>query len=415
MAGARWLAVLYCALGASVLAFSACGADEHQGETVRGNTLTIYTSVPLAGPSRANSLAVNNGAEMALARARGRVGRFKIRLKRLDDATPQAGGWDPLRAQANARRAVKDNTTIAYIGEFDSGASANSISILNKASILQVSPASTVVGLTKDEPGATPGEPQNHYPTGERNYGRIIPRDTFQALAAVSAMKQDGCKKAYVVNDRQVYGQGLARTFGAAAKRQGLLVLDNDGYDPQVLDYRPLAAKIQRRDADCIFGSIMAENNGVQLFRDLAAGVPRAKLYGPDGLAASTFVDPTDGGVSAPIAARIRIVRPVLAPEAYPPDGREFFADYRERYGAPDPYAAYGYEAMSVILDSIRRAGTKGNDRQVVLDQFFQTKDRKSVLGTYAIDQDGDTTNRGEGLYRIQGGAAKFVRRIEPG
>ena len=132
---------------AAVLAFSACGGDEHHGETVRGNTLTIYTSVPLQGPSRADSLAIQNGAEMALARARGRAGRFHVRLRNLNDATPQTGRWDPLKTQANARRVVEDKTAIAYVGELDSEASANSIPILNRASILQVSPASTAAPL----------------------------------------------------------------------------------------------------------------------------------------------------------------------------------------------------------------------------------------------------------------------------
>jgi branched-chain amino acid transport system substrate-binding protein len=408
--------VLGCLLGTAALAVSACG-DGHgpSGKTVHGNTLTIYSSMPLKGPSRVSAVAVNNGVEMALARARGKVGKFKIRLKRLDDATPEAGNWDPLRAQANARRAVKDNTTIAYIGEFDSGATANSMPILNKALILQVSPASTAAGLTKKEPGANPGEPQNHYPTGKRTFGRVIPRDKFQGLAVGIAMKQGGCHRAYVVNDREAYGQGLAKEFGPAAKRQGLIVLGNQGYDAKAQNYRSLAARIQRKGADCVFASIIADSNGVQLFRDLATGVPRARLYGAGGLATSTFVDPNNGGVSPGIARRIQIVQPVLAPKAYPPEGRKFFADYREKYGPPDPYAAYGYEAASVILDSIERRGTKGNGRQAVVDQFLKTERRKSVLGMYAIDKDGDTTNRDEGLYRIRNGATEFVRRIRPG
>jgi branched-chain amino acid transport system substrate-binding protein len=408
-------AVLGSLLGAVVLAVSACGQHERAGKDVKGNTLTIYSSMPLEGPSRASSVAVTNGAEMALVRAGRRLGKFNIRLKRLDDATPQAGKWDPLQAQANARRAAKDDTTIAYIGEFDSGATANSIPILNKAVILQVSPASTGVGLTKREPGANPGEPQNHYPTDERTFGRVIPRDKFQGLGVAIAMKQGGCEKTYVVNDREAYGRGLAKEFAPAAKRQGLTVLGNEGYDAKALSYRSLAARIQRKGADCVFASAIAENNGVRLFKDLAAGVPRARLYGPDGLAASTFVDPRNGGVSASIAGRIRIIRPVLAPEDYPPEGRKFFAAYQKRYGAPDPYAAYGYEAMSLILDSIKRAGSKGNSRQAVIDQFFSTKDRKSVLGRYGIDRDGDTTSQDEGLYRIDSGATRFIRRIKTG
>jgi branched-chain amino acid transport system substrate-binding protein len=413
MAGARLPAVLSCALGAAVLAFSACGGDEHHGETVSGHTLTIYTSVPLQGPSRADSVAIENGAEMALARARGRAGRFHVRLKNLNDATPQTGRWDPLKTQANARRAVEDKTAIAYVGELDSEASANSIPILNRALILQVSPASTAAPLTKKEPGAAPGEPGNHYLTDERTFGRVIPRDTLQGRAAAIAMKQDGCTKAYAVNDGELYGKGMVQAFQSEAKQQGLPVLGSGGYDPKATSYGALPARIAGKGADCVFSGLIAENNGTQLFRDLAAGVPRARLYGPAGVAVPTFVDPRKGGVPSDIAGRIRIIQPVLAPRAYPRQARAFFADYRRRYGAPNPYAAYGYEALSAILDSVERAGAKGSNREAVVGRFFKTRNRKSVLGTYSIDKDGDTSLRELGLYRIQKGAARFVRPIE--
>ena len=41
---------------------------------------------------------------------------------------------------------------------------------------------------------------------------------------------------------------------------------------------------------------------------------------------------------------------------------------------------------MSLILDAIERAGDKGNDRDEVLEEIFNTKDREGVLGTYSID-----------------------------
>jgi branched-chain amino acid transport system substrate-binding protein len=74
----------------------------------------------------------------------------------------------------------------------------------------------------------------------------------------------------------------------------------------------------------------------------------------------------------------------------------------------------YGYEAMGVVLAAIRRAGSRGNARQAVIDQFFATSNRDSVLGRYSMQPDGETTLARYGVDRIRGGRAVFDRVIEP-
>ena len=77
--------------------------------------------------------------------------------------------------------------------------------------------------------------------------------------------------------------------------------------------------------------------------------------------------------------------------------------DFEAAYDrAPGRYAAYGYEAMAVVLDSVGRADDP-TDRGDVVDAFFDTGDRESILGTYSIDGVGDTTLRRLGAYRIDG------------
>ena len=63
---------------------------------------------------------------------------------------------------------------------------------------------------------------------------------------------------------------------------------------------------------------------------------------------------------------------------------------------------------MDLILDSIEAVGDKGGDRQAVIDQVLKnTKGRESVLGTYDIDENGDTTLTDYGLYRIEARQAR--------
>src|SRR5918912_44142 len=169
----RWMAASGCLVAAFSLGVTACGGGGGGG----GKTLDIYSSLPMQGASRAQTTALVNGAKLALEQAGGKAGDFNIKYTPLDDSTAQAGSWTPEQTQANARKVASDKNAAVYIGEFNSGASAVSIPILNEAGVPQISPANTAVGLTTNQPGSSPGEPQKYYPTGTRTYARIVPKD----------------------------------------------------------------------------------------------------------------------------------------------------------------------------------------------------------------------------------------------
>jgi branched-chain amino acid transport system substrate-binding protein len=164
----------------------------------------------MQGSSSAQTIPLVNGIKLALSQAKGMAGKFKVKYTELDDSTAAAGKWDPTQTAADARQAATDSKAVYYIGEFNSGASEVSIPILNQGGVPQVSPANTYVGLTTSLPGSAPGEPQKYYPTGTRTYLRIVPIDSIQAASDLMAMKQAGCTKVAVANDKEAYGAGLA-------------------------------------------------------------------------------------------------------------------------------------------------------------------------------------------------------------
>ncbi|HEX2104353.1 MAG TPA: ABC transporter substrate-binding protein, partial [Solirubrobacteraceae bacterium] len=157
-----------CLLTALAFGVAACGGGDDGGggggDSGR-TTLTIYSSLPLQGDSRPQSESVVNGEKLALEEAGGKVGNFKITYRSLDDATAAAGKWEAGQTSANARKAAQDQSTIVYLGEFNSGATAISLPILNEAGILQISPSNTAVGLTRGGAGADKGEPDKYYPS----------------------------------------------------------------------------------------------------------------------------------------------------------------------------------------------------------------------------------------------------------
>jgi branched-chain amino acid transport system substrate-binding protein len=403
---------------ALALGVAACGGDDDDdgdsGSQAKGSTVNVYSSLPLQGAQRLQTTAMVNGIKLALEQAGGKAGSTSVKYTSLDDSTAQAGTWTPEAASANARKVAQDDSAVAYIGEFNSGASAISIPILNEVPIAQVSPANTAVGLTSDEPGADKGEPDKYYPTGSRNYLRIVPKDTIQGAALASLMKEDGCQSAYILNDKEVYGAGLARNIEGAAGEIGLKVAGNEGIDPKAPNFRSQASTVKSSGADCFVFSGITANGAVQLYKDVqAAGI--TNLYGPDGVAESGFVDPKEGGIPADVAKNVQVSVATLSPDEYPPEGRKFFSDFKKKYGEanPDPYAIYGYEAMKLVLDTCKELGADCTDKQAMIDALFQTKGRKSVLGTYDIDENGDTTLTDYGIYKIEGGELAFEKTIQ--
>jgi branched-chain amino acid transport system substrate-binding protein len=86
---------------------------------------------------------------------------------------------------------------------------------------------------------------------------------------------------------------------------------------------------------------------------------------------------------------------------------------YRRQFGSADPAAAYGYESMALLLDAIHRAGANGDDRGAVTDEILSTHDRHSVLGTYSIDGNGDTTLDAVSGYRISDSLPVFPVKLQ--
>ena len=384
--------------------------------SVSGNTVDIYSSLPMQGSSNVQTIPMVNGMKLALAEAGGKAGKFKVNFTALDDSTAAAGKWDPSQTAANARRVAADPKAVYYIGEFNSGASEISIPILNQGGIPQVSPANTYVGLTTDLPGSAPGEPQKYYPTGKRTYLRIVPIDSIQGAADLLAMKQAGCTKVAIANDKEAYGAGLAQLIQLEKAEYGVTVVSNTGVDPTASNFRTYAQTIKSEGADCFFFSGIVSNGGVQIVKDVNAALPTAKIFGPDGMCSTAWTQASQGGVPASIDPLVTCTVATQDLASYP-GGKAFLAAYKAKYGTadPDPYAIYGYEAMKLGLDTIASLGANGDNKADVLKALFAIKDRQSVIGTYGFDANGDTTLKSYGLYSAnKSGDLVFKQTLTP-
>jgi branched-chain amino acid transport system substrate-binding protein len=354
----RWPTAL-AALAALAAFASGCGSTDEDAE------LAVYLSAPLSGPAAGDGRDIADAARMALADAGGQAGGVRVSLKVLDDAGP--GGADAVRAAANARTATGDSSAIAYVGELDSGTTRTSLPITNEADLLQVSPGASAVDLTRAAPGSdqVPDETQ---PTGSRTFGRVVPADTAQGAAAAAAMAADPhVDSVRIWGAGGGYGDSLVYGFDSVSDAPQRIGGSGDGL--YSVSARPHGIPAGTASGTAVYGAD-AQIEGVPPATDLPAG--SVLVSGP------------------------------LAPAQLP--GDDFASRFRAEHDrAPGRFAACGYEAMALALDSIDRADDP-LDRQSVIDAFFATSDRDSVLGTYSIDEVGDTTLAEVGAYRARSG-----------
>lgn len=405
---ARWL-LAALAIVAPVGASGCGGVGVSGASNTAGNQLVVYSSLPLQGPSGAVSQQIVNGEKLALADAGGRVGSFKISYVSLDDARPASGQWDPGVTASDAKTAAQDTGAIAYLGDYNSAATAVSLPLINAAGILQVSPASPYVGLTSSL-DAGQDEPDRFYPSGMRTFGRLQPGDRVQAAAQARLMRSVGVRKVYVIDDQDPFEIPLAQIVARDAGRAGIEVVGRDSLDTTAgTVFTNEVQKVQESGAQAVFFAGGTGAGAVALWQQLHGAEPHLKLLG-----ASTMVNARFATQIGAAGSSTYLTTPVLDSSLYPPAAARMLSEYRRHFvGEAGPYALYGFEAMNIVLLAIRNAGSRGNERRAVIESFFAIHTRDSVLGRYSVEADGETTLSRYGVDRVVGGRLAFFRALD--
>jgi len=390
------------AKGVTPLPSSSCGPVVYKGSG--SPDYIIASDLPLQGAIRKQTVQISRSILWALAEAGYKAGSMKIGYQSCDDSTAQTGGWDSAKCATNGRLYAQNRSVIGVVGTFNSGCAKIIVPILNRANpgpVAMISPANTNVGLTQKW---DPGEPQKYYPTGKRNYARVVARDDIQGPADAEFAKAQGYKSVYVLNDKQTYGFGVAKLYANAAKKLGIKVAGFKGWDAKQSSYEALANAIKKSGAQAVFLGGIACNNGAKLMQDIKAVNPKIHLTMPDG-----FSDPSANGAVANGA--------FISVAGQPPNnlkgaGAVFVKSFGKQIGAtPNPYAAYGAQAMQLMLKAVAAGG---GDRAKTTASIFGTTISNGILGTFTIDRSGDTNLAPITVYRQAGKKLIPVKTITP-
>ncbi len=385
---------------------TATGASVNSQAASSGR-VKIVSSLPRTGSANAQTTTMVNGIKLAIDEVGGKVGGFEVAYEDWDDASAKKGDWDPEVEAANADKAVKDADVMFYIGTYNSGAAKISMPVLNKASVVMISPANSYTGLTKPGMGE-PSEPGVYRPTGKINYFRVVPADDIQGRVAVEWMQQMGAKTAYILDDRGLYGKGIADVFEQTAKAKGLEILGREGIDPKAQEYRSLMTKIKAKNPDFVYFGGTTQSNAGQIAKDIVAVGLAAKVMLPDGCFEKAFIE----AAGAPNAnGRAYVTFGGVPPEQLTGKGAEFVKKYRERFKAePEGYAVYGYVAAKSALDVLAQVGKK--DRESLRLAMANYGQKAGALGTWHFDANGDTSMTTMSGNIVDNGEFKFATKL---
>jgi branched-chain amino acid transport system substrate-binding protein len=306
----------------------------------------------------------------------------------MDDAAYASNGnADAATETDNANQAVNDPAVMVYLGPFYSGAARQAIPILCQTSMAMIAFSNTYPGLTRQNAYNAPGEPDSYYPNCSRNYTRVVATDDVQGAVGAAFARRIGATRVYVLHDSTPGGEAVAVTFANTAANLGVQVVGGpEGVDLAASDYRAVARKVRDSRADLVYWG-GSEVGGGTLWRDLRAELgPNAKLMGPDGINNDGFI-----AAAGPAAEGTYATFPGIVPAQLGGKGADWYRRYKQQFQRePDPFAAYGYEAMSVALAAIERAGKL--DRAAIRDAIVTTRDYDGILGRWSFTPTGDTT-----------------------
>ena len=408
----RRLALVLLAVLASALLLAACGGGDNDDNKVSGvqavegpdcgdvqysgsgtPSKLIVSDLPLRGDSAERSKQQNDAIVQELAKRGWQAGQnIQVAFQACDDSIASTGDWDEATCKSNAHAYGSNPDVIGVIGTYNSGCAEIEVPILNRApcgGLAMVSPGNTLICLTEKASGCLNGEPASLYPSGTRNYARVIPNDAYQGAGLATFAKNRGLRKVYILyagGDPTSLGQ--ARTFRGAAGPLGIEIAGFQSWDTGAKSYTDLMQAAKKTQPDAVLLAGLIEQHGADLIKDkvsvLGPNNGQVKLLAPDGFAQQATIDDT-----GPAAAGMYASVPGRVPDSLTGPGKTLVGTLTDQAGGEpvELFAPYAGQAAQVLLDSVSDGGTK---RGAVVKALFATKVSNGITGSFRILPSGD-------------------------
>lgn len=366
--GKYWV-LLLAVMVACILIVAGCSTKG--GST--GTVIKVASSTPLSGSQAAVGESIKLGAQIAVEEQKDAFTKLGFNLV----FDPQDDQADPKVGVAVAQKLIADKEVLAVDGHYNSGVAIPSSEVYKTDNLLEVSPANTNPKIT-----------DRRLPDVNRICARDDEQGPFGADYAVNTLK---AKKIYVIDDKTTYGAGVADTFEARAKADGATIAGRDGITTGETDFSAVLNNVAAAKPDLVyFGGMYPE--GSLILKQMRDKGINALFMGADGM---------DDPQMAKIAGSA-VVDAYYTTAAFDinstPEGKAWAAKYYKEFNQqPGAYAVYGYDAMNVILEGIKKAiadnGGKLPSRLQVSHAARTTKNFKAISTIVTFDDKGDNIN----------------------
>jgi len=400
----RSLVILTSVLTTGALTLTACGSRDSGSKSDSGSTtLTIGVDAPLSGENSTTGLGIQYGVQIAVddANKNNWVPGVKFKVKALDDKAQPATG------QSNATAFTGDTNVVGAVGPLNSGVALSMQKVFASANMVEISPSNTDPSLTQGKNWAT--TKTRPYKTYFRTATTDALQGGFAADYAFNGLKK---KKAFVVDDKQTYGAGLAGIFNSGFKKLGGTIAGTDHVNTGDTDFSSLVTKIKNSGADLVYyGGQYDESE--KITKQLKAAGVKIPLFGGDGMYATTYIQTAGKAAEGDLATSVGVPVDTL------PAAKAFVSTYKAKgykgdYGA---YGGYSYDAASAIIKAVKAVKDANdgklpdsNDLRSKVVDAVQKSDFEGITGKVTFDQYGDTGNKQLTVYQVTNGAWKAVK-----
>ncbi|HEX6592851.1 MAG TPA: branched-chain amino acid ABC transporter substrate-binding protein [Moraxellaceae bacterium] len=384
--------ILTLAVLAAAVGLAACSKKEGDAAAAAPTTadgaviVKVGHAAPLTGPQAHLGKDNENGVRLAIdeLNAKGfEVGGKKVHFELLSE-DDQA---DPRVATTVAKKFVDDGVNV-IIGHLNSGTTIPSSRIYNEAGIVEVSPSATNPKYTQQ---------------GYKGAFRVMANDVQQGRALGEfAVKDMGAKKIAIIDDRTAYGQGLADEFEKAVVANGGSVIVREFTNDKASDFTAILTKIKGQAPDLLFYGGM-DGQGAPMAKQMKTLGLSAKFLGGDGIHTAEFMK-LAGAAAEGVTASLPGV-----PLESMPHGPDFKQRFESKYGVIQLYSPYCYDAMMVIAEAMKRAGSVESAR--FLPEMAKTS-HDGVTANITFDDKGDLKGGAITVYRVEKGQWVLQRTI---
>ena len=344
---------------------------------------------PMTGPQAHLGKDNENGARLAVEELNAaglEIGGAQVKF----ELVPEDDQADPKQGTIVAQKLV-DAKVHGVIGHLNSGTTIPASKLYSDAGIPQISGSATNPKYTQQ---------------GFKTAFRVMANDVQQGKALGEFAAKQGVKTVAIIDDRTAYGQGLADEFRKAAEASGIKVVATEYTNDKATDFKAILTKIKSTKTDLVFFGGMDAQGGPMAKQMKELGI-KAKFLGGDGVCTPEFMK-----LGGPASEGNFCSLPGMPLEKLA-KGPEFKDKFQKKFnGEIQLYAPYVYDAVMVMVDSMKRANSVEPAKYLA---EVGKSNYDGVTARIGFDEFGDLKGGAISVYRYKGGQLEYVETLGGG